>query len=1207
MENDVPPSTGGSGECNENGFSPGDNSIPSPHADIEEPSILKSAVGKGHDLFGSTGTEALQRSSNAQAVRAAPNGMTAADSGGKSQSLVSRNITERPDSITAGPSQEWEGDRMVSSDAAVASSPPDSGASSNGTVPPKAAEASKTTRTSSSNGLRRTTRGQKGSRASDHHDDMMHAMCMICLEKLHDVSEGGRAKLLGVLDSCSHRYCYTCILEWSKITNKCPQCKARFHTIKAIKELRRSNDKYRGVAVRVEDRDQRYSFVDVRDVVVLDPESPPMPMSGSPVLPTPPAHAGSAPSTPPTGGAAPAKTRGRPRGSKNKPPVDKATMPALESQPEGLRSSASSAETSVPPPQGDGQPNDSAQPSAEISLADDEPSRQDTMPKPPQPPAPSFLRSLEASEFNDLCTICGFDTEPDNLIVYCSSCNMGVHQTCYGISEIPTKEWYCSPCAAGVHPSTLACRFCPIKGGALKRCTDGSWGHILCAFWIPECCFLDPQKMEPIGSINKKGQAGGVEKYLPAFRARKCYVCGTSAGSAIRCHTASCKFHLHPMCGSKAGSVYMEIETTMKRGFDGTEHESVNLVARCPRHSKKAKGAPGSVNRGAIIGSTADPLSILDKAIEIKDAELGGFALAGKVTWFDPVRSKYCIVASGHGGGREDGAISSCRGERNEVCSHWLTIDKLVEAKAIAVQRNGRRFEVERLPSLEGEEAENGELDSRVKIERHGVGGRRDNETGLLAAGDEGENKTEMSKGEGGLRGPDVKEQTLDDAETRKTREAPVSRTPLPSEEGHQEKVKGKGKRQREEVAADQTSSISSNIDDLEDGEIDSLSNGRADAMPPTPVSEDASIVGDVETLPSKGEQVAKEGTKNTKQNVQPASQNSSLTGEDERASKTEEMEEMDISSDDVSCGFEGAEAASPCISEDDDDDDDDIGTRWGVFRVGGTPPMLSRVDTQSTDPTPGAAVAPPVPSPTATETVQVLHGPSSAVENEDEEKSASCPENVDLSDGVEPEGRESNGLDATAVEEHTLNSTSEGSSIPRLQGELTALEKGPEIAVVHPIEPQQTGETLALRSIVREQLHGVLRSSSKGREAALAGGDGNNVLERIASDTEDELFRRLYEHITGGRAYKAKYKQLLLSLGNVRNYRLVASVLAGNTSPIDLATKDAVGLLNSLSSSLNCLAIPLAGRQRHGNSAGSSAGKGQKGKGKRRGKMMML
>lgn len=68
----------------------------------------------------------------------------------------------------------------------------------------------------------------------------------------------------------------------------------------------------------------------------------------------------------------------------------------------------------------------------------------DAILRPPEPPAPSLLRSLEASEVTDLCEICGFDTEPDNLIVYCESCNMGVHQTCYGISEVRCEtEWAC--------------------------------------------------------------------------------------------------------------------------------------------------------------------------------------------------------------------------------------------------------------------------------------------------------------------------------------------------------------------------------------------------------------------------------------------------------------------------------------------------------------------------------------------------------------------------------------------------------------------------------------------------------------------------------------------------------------------------------------------------------------------------------------------
>lgn len=47
-----------------------------------------------------------------------------------------------------------------------------------------------------------------------------------------------------------------------------------------------------------------------------------------------------------------------------------------------------------------------------------------------------MLDGLKAFNKTDLCDICGFDTERDNLIVYCGSCNMGVHQTCYGISEV---------------------------------------------------------------------------------------------------------------------------------------------------------------------------------------------------------------------------------------------------------------------------------------------------------------------------------------------------------------------------------------------------------------------------------------------------------------------------------------------------------------------------------------------------------------------------------------------------------------------------------------------------------------------------------------------------------------------------------------------------------------------------------------------------
>lgn len=88
-------------------------------------------------------------------------------------------------------------------------------------------------------------------------------------------------------------------------------------------------------------------------------------------------------------------------------------------------------------------------------------------------------------------------------------------------------------------------------------------------------------KMEPIGSISLRGQTGGVEEFLPSFRFRMCHICGTMTGCSIRCYATGCRFHLHPMCGKKAGNVYMEIETPEARA--DRRDQGVHLVAKCPR------------------------------------------------------------------------------------------------------------------------------------------------------------------------------------------------------------------------------------------------------------------------------------------------------------------------------------------------------------------------------------------------------------------------------------------------------------------------------------------------------------------------------------------------------------------------------------------------------------------------------------------------
>ncbi|XP_077558834.1 uncharacterized protein LOC144174188 isoform X5 [Haemaphysalis longicornis] len=47
-------------------------------------------------------------------------------------------------------------------------------------------------------------------------------LCAICLGPLQDKSG---------TDSCSHTFCYTCLLEWAKVKQRCPVCKERFFKI----------------------------------------------------------------------------------------------------------------------------------------------------------------------------------------------------------------------------------------------------------------------------------------------------------------------------------------------------------------------------------------------------------------------------------------------------------------------------------------------------------------------------------------------------------------------------------------------------------------------------------------------------------------------------------------------------------------------------------------------------------------------------------------------------------------------------------------------------------------------------------------------------------------------------------------------------------------------------------------------------------------
>ncbi|KAF2307289.1 hypothetical protein GH714_026124 [Hevea brasiliensis] len=94
-------------------------------------------------------------------------------------------------------------------------------------------------------------------------------VCGICL------SEEDKRRLRGTLNCCSHYFCFTCIMEWSKVESRCPLCKQRFKTITKNGRVGVGVD-LRNVVIQVPKRDQVYqpseeeirSFIDPYENVI---------------------------------------------------------------------------------------------------------------------------------------------------------------------------------------------------------------------------------------------------------------------------------------------------------------------------------------------------------------------------------------------------------------------------------------------------------------------------------------------------------------------------------------------------------------------------------------------------------------------------------------------------------------------------------------------------------------------------------------------------------------------------------------------------------------------------------------------------------------------------------------------------------------------------------------------------------------------------
>jgi hypothetical protein len=73
--------------------------------------------------------------------------------------------------------------------------------------------------------------------------------CGICF------SEDQKMTPQGMLNCCSHYFCFPCIMEWSKVESKCPLCKRRFTTITKSSKVDLGLELKKTV-IRVEERDQ---------------------------------------------------------------------------------------------------------------------------------------------------------------------------------------------------------------------------------------------------------------------------------------------------------------------------------------------------------------------------------------------------------------------------------------------------------------------------------------------------------------------------------------------------------------------------------------------------------------------------------------------------------------------------------------------------------------------------------------------------------------------------------------------------------------------------------------------------------------------------------------------------------------------------------------------------------------------------------------
>ncbi|KAF0902609.1 hypothetical protein E2562_018101 [Oryza meyeriana var. granulata] len=194
----------------------------------------------------------------------------------------------------------------------------------------------------------------------------------------------------------------------------------------------------------------------------------------------------------------------------------------------------------------------------------------------------------EAGTTCDVCCL-GESGASSNRMLHCSSCEVSVHQKCYGVHIVPDQTWLCAWCKSirsarrqtrsdAGRTALTPCMLCPKEKGALKpvkwesdQIADGGnlkFVHLFCSLWAPEVVVEDMDTMEPVTNV------GDIQENRTKL---VCSLCKVMHGACIRCSHGACRTCFHPIC-ARESKHQMEI-------WGKTGNTNVEMRAFCLKHS----------------------------------------------------------------------------------------------------------------------------------------------------------------------------------------------------------------------------------------------------------------------------------------------------------------------------------------------------------------------------------------------------------------------------------------------------------------------------------------------------------------------------------------------------------------------------------------------------------------------------------------------